>query len=63
MLVAPVKIDSPCRQEAESGDPLSAAFMSYGPSCHTAGEISGWNRPHLDKDERNIVRRHRDKLE
>ena len=25
--------------------------------------ISGWKRPHLDKDERNIVRRHRDKLE
>ena len=26
-------------------------------------EILGWSRPHLDKDERNIVRRHRDKLE
>ena len=43
---------------------LSAAFRVYGPSYHTAGEISGWNsRPRLDKDERNIVRRHRDKLE
>jgi len=27
MLVVPVKIDSPCRQEAESGDPLSTAVM------------------------------------
>jgi hypothetical protein len=33
-------------------------------SCHTAGEISGWDgRPDLHKDERKIVRRHRDKLE
>jgi hypothetical protein len=49
--------------EADSGDPLLALRVN-GPSYHTAGEISGWDsRPHLDKDERNIVRRHRDKLE
>ena len=33
--------------------------MSLRPSCHTAGEISGWDgRPRLDKDERKIVHRH-----
>ena len=29
--------------------------MSSRPSCHTAGEISGY-RPHLDKDKRKIHR-------